>query len=632
MRTVMNERKGLLAALFLAISLAGGTVPASLAAPAPGEPGLAASVRILSPSPSEVIHGMTDVEVEVIPLGGRSVVKVEIFADGSLLARDPVAPYRAQWDAGDSLGSHVIRAVAVLDDGSRSEDLVTTRGLRLVEKEVVEATPIEHVELLVSVTDGEGRPVTGLDGQDFRITEDGKPVTLTRLTALSHRLDQPLSVALLVDRSGSMRVHMAKIARAATQLLGVMRPVDQVRVAAFSEEMVVLQDFTRDPLSLLESLNDIGPPVGGTRLFKAIHDTVRDMRDRPGRKVLVVLTDGLDTDYTSPSSPITANMYAPLQEVARTASRAGVTVVVILPGPTGRGYLAVQDLAIQTGGWYAYPGDDFADTVRELGERMLAAYVAEYDVERPQDPDRKRPVEVALAAGNPGDWEVTAALGTYAGLDLFDALAADLEDGTAVQRARAAREIALFRRKEVTELLAEALEDKDPGVRSAAADSLSELRDRGTMEDVLALLRDADPTVRQAAFEAAVRYGGPAVPWLKERAGRRGTGRQEALIALGSIGGEEAAEALAQGLGHARCAVRAAAADGAGRLLAGMRGRSATDALKDRDTYRGLVEALRATREDSCEEAAAAARGALERLNPPEGSPEISSPSRSKGS
>lgn len=585
-----------------------------------------ASVKILSPSPSDVVHGPTRIRVEVDPFGDRKVTQVEIFADGVLIARDPLPPYEALWKAGEDLDSRVIRVVAILSDGTRAEDLITTRGLRFHEQELVEATPLEHVQLLVSVTGPDGKPVSGLDAGSFRVREEGEPVEISKVTPLSKRMDLPLSVAVLIDRSGSMRVHMAKIAHAAVDLLSVLRPVDSVRVACFSDDMHVLQDFTRDPVSLLESLAQVGPAGGGTRLFRAIHDTVRDMRDRPGRKVLVVLTDGLDTEFTSPSSPITVNMYPILTEVARAASRAGVTVVVILPGPTGRGYLAVQDLALQTGGWYAYPGEDFSGTLRRLGERVLGAYVVEFDTKRPNDPDRKRPLEVSLAPGLPKGLEVNAALGTYAGLDLFDALSQDLQDGTPEQRARAASEIELVPGEDAAKALRDALDDKDPGVRAAAATALGERKDPDGMKDVLDLVHDPDPKVRTAAYEAAVRYGAPAVPRLEKESRDRGEAGRDALRALGSIGGVRAAQILTERLTDSKCRVRAAAAGGAGLLLAA----SSTPELaqpEESKAISSLREALRSRVKDHCEEAAQAATEALGKLSGAPSSPPAPSPS-----
>jgi hypothetical protein len=334
------------------------------------------------------------------------------------------------------------------------------------------------------------------------------------------------------------------------------------------------------------------------------------MRDRPGRKVLVALTDGLDTDFTTPSGPITAGMYPILRNVAAAASRAGVTVIVILPGPTGRGYLAVQDLALQTGGWYAYPGEDFPGTVRRLGERLLAGYVIEYDVEGPGAPDRKRSIEISFAGERPRGWEVRSSMGAYGRLGLFEALAADLEGGTAAQRARAAREIGYLAGEEAAGLLRDALGDRDAAVRAAAASALAERRDPGAMGSILDLLAEGDPAVRSAAYEGSVRYGRAAIHDLAARGRDRGPARPLALRALGAIGGDEAAAVLVERLADDRCDVRAEAAAAAGILLAGESGgvegwRRASEILDD------LERALRTLRKDPCAAAADAARGAM---------------------
>jgi VWFA-related protein len=401
---------------------------------------------------------------------------------------------------------------APVGEGTTPGDPVATGGLRFRHEELVESTPLEHVELLVSVTGKDGLPVTGLAGAAFQVRERGEPVAILAVTPLAGRMDLPLTVALLVDRSGSMRIHMSKITRAAADLLSVMRPVDRVRLAAFSDELVILQDFTGDAASLGDSLGRAGPPAGGTRLFRAISETVRDLRGRAGRKAILVLTDGLDTDFTSPSSPVTVNMTAALTALARQASRAGVTVIVILPGPTGRAYLAVQDLALQTGGWYAYPGDDFAVMMRRLGERLLAAYVLEYDVDRPKDPDKKRSLEVRLRSPLHRDYEVRASPGTYAGLGLADTLAQDLREGSPSQRARAVGELARIPGPENLALLRDALRDRDPGVRVAAISALSELGDSASMKKIRRRLRDTDPAVKAAAALALSRETGREAP------------------------------------------------------------------------------------------------------------------------
>src|SRR5262245_65946555 len=74
----------------------------------------------------------------------------------------------------------------------------------------VEATPIERVQLSVSVTDLDGRPVKGLSAADFEVKEGGAVRKLVDFGRESDRLDRPLSAVFLVDRSGSVSRQMSR--------------------------------------------------------------------------------------------------------------------------------------------------------------------------------------------------------------------------------------------------------------------------------------------------------------------------------------------------------------------------------------------------------------------------------------
>ena len=80
----------------------------------------------------------------------------------------PVAAWECDWDAGDDVVSHSIRAVAVLADGSRLVDSVRTKAARFAP-----AVKVDVVQVVATVTDGDGRPVKGLGQGHFRVFEDG---------------------------------------------------------------------------------------------------------------------------------------------------------------------------------------------------------------------------------------------------------------------------------------------------------------------------------------------------------------------------------------------------------------------------------------------------------------------------
>ncbi|HKY32743.1 MAG TPA: VWA domain-containing protein [Candidatus Polarisedimenticolia bacterium] len=364
----------------------------------------------------------------------------------------------------------------------------------------VEGRPPERVSLTVSVLDARGEPVGGLEGTDFLVKEDGVLQALVEFGRQADRQDQPLSAVFLVDRSGSVARQMGKWKEAVAALASSLRPIDEVRLAAFTTDVTVLQEFTSDPAALLAAasrgLQDAG---GGTRVFAALEETLRDLRHRPGRKAVFLLTDGLDNDLAGEWS-VTGQPY--LEALLRKAVAGEVLVITILPGPTGRPFLAVQDLAVQTGGWWLYPSDDLPGLVARLGRRLLESYHLAYDSTRPPDERRRRTVEVALTGTRPQGIEVRTVAGVFGQMPLVDLLAEDLARGDEDQRARAAAGLASMPHQEAAEALRRALRDQSARVRAAAVRALGERRDPRAARWLAKRLEDPDPAVRQAAAQA----------------------------------------------------------------------------------------------------------------------------------
>src|SRR5258708_2558298 len=107
--------------------------------------------------------------------------------------------------------------------------------------------PYQKVGITVEVVDGKGKPVRGLARDDFQIFEDDQPVAIEDFGPEGERRDRPLSVAVLLDMSGSMKAQVKGVKEATRALLGGLRPGDEVMVAKFNDEMTVLQTFTGDP-------------------------------------------------------------------------------------------------------------------------------------------------------------------------------------------------------------------------------------------------------------------------------------------------------------------------------------------------------------------------------------------------
>ncbi|HYM00131.1 MAG TPA: VWA domain-containing protein, partial [Blastocatellia bacterium] len=97
------------------------------------------------------------------------------------------------------------------------------------------------VQVPVIVSEG-GRYVTDLNKEDFELREDGVVQTIE----LFKSVDEPFTVALLLDCSGSTQDQLSQIKRAAEAFVDNLRPFDRVMVISFDDSVHVQCEFTSD--------------------------------------------------------------------------------------------------------------------------------------------------------------------------------------------------------------------------------------------------------------------------------------------------------------------------------------------------------------------------------------------------
>ena len=178
------------------------------------------------------------------------------------------------------------------------------------------------VSIQTSVRDKRGRPMTGLTPKDFEVRDNGelRPV-------LSLRADRrsPVSIAVLVDTSGSMRVgsKMSMARQALDTLLRQLRDgEDEIALFTFDTALHERQSFTTRLADLSDELDEFGS-FGATSLYDATAATARKLASRSaGHKAIIILTDGIDT-----SSTLTA------PEVSGLASSIDVPVYIVATVP-----------------------------------------------------------------------------------------------------------------------------------------------------------------------------------------------------------------------------------------------------------------------------------------------------------
>ncbi len=146
------------------------------------------------------------------------------------------------------------------------------------------------VAVLSTVTDPQGRLVPSLDRDQFTILDNGKPQEIT----FFQNETQPFTVVVMLDFSFSMNAHLDLLKAATEQFLIRMLPDDKGQVGAFSDKIEFSGTFTSDRDDLIGALKDLqfGNP---TRLYDAIDASIDMLEEVPGRKIVLVFTDGDDT-------------------------------------------------------------------------------------------------------------------------------------------------------------------------------------------------------------------------------------------------------------------------------------------------------------------------------------------------
>src|SRR5512138_636611 len=154
---------------------------------------------------------------------------------------------------------------------------------------------VEMVRVLATVRNPSGELVGNLTKDDFSVFDNG---VKQEIAVFERQTEQPLSIALLVDTSLStakeLRYEVESVSRFLKAVFSEGNPQDSVALYTFSYETTMLVSFTRRRERLEEAMKLI-KPSSGTSLYDAIYLACREIENRQGRRVLVMITDGGDT-------------------------------------------------------------------------------------------------------------------------------------------------------------------------------------------------------------------------------------------------------------------------------------------------------------------------------------------------
>ena len=237
------------------------------------------------------------------------------------------------------------------------------------------------VSVPVSVMNRQGQYVVDLQRQDFRVFEDGKEQPIVHFS----NVDQPFSVVLLIDTSGSTAPFIDQIKGAAKAFVDQLRPADTIRPVYFHGEIKPLTSAgISDPKLFDAAIDRIepGPTNMGTRLYDAVHFGLNSLRPVATRRAVVLITDGENTWGK-----------ASMKSTLREAEESDVVVYTLQYGDlkplrhqvSPQVYL--QQLAEKTGGRYFKGGDmnavkrSFVEVAAELRRQYVLGY-------EPTEPER----------------------------------------------------------------------------------------------------------------------------------------------------------------------------------------------------------------------------------------------------
>jgi Ca-activated chloride channel family protein len=241
------------------------------------------------------------------------------------------------------------------------------------------------VEVYASVYDRGGQYVEGLARDSFRVFEDGKPQQITNFEADSGNL----SCAILLDTTGSMNEALPRVKNSIVKLIDILGAEDAVAIFTFDRRLVVRQEFTTDKAAAKRAVLRTRPE-GQTALFDALSEVVQEISERPGKKALVVFSDGDDN----------ASVLNASSAVVR-AKRAGIPLYAIAEGEATRSRelrKLLDDLSKRTGGasYQARKAGDIEEVFQKIAVDLRHLYMLTYRPDSVSEADRWRKIEVVL--------------------------------------------------------------------------------------------------------------------------------------------------------------------------------------------------------------------------------------------
>jgi VWFA-related protein len=259
------------------------------------------------------------------------------------------------------------------------------------------------VAVYATVTDRDGRLVPDLARDDFEVKDSGKGAPIT---VFSNDI-QPISVVMMLDRSGSMRGNFRLVEAAGEAFVRALLPSDQARIGSFAENIQIdPEHFTGDKQELVKILRTKLQEQGPTPLWNSVDASIATLKSQDGRKVVLVFTDGAD----NPGNFKLNNLS--FMDISRRAQQSDVMVYAIGLESAGRPTLGgggfggglggsrpdpgLPAIAEETGGGYfeLRRAEDLAATFARVADELHRQYLIGFEPAKLDDKMHKLEVKI----------------------------------------------------------------------------------------------------------------------------------------------------------------------------------------------------------------------------------------------
>jgi Ca-activated chloride channel homolog len=343
------------------------------------------AVRLTEPQAGKTYQSSLRAEAQVQVPEGERLDRVELYLNDDKIATLYQPPYTQPILLPKGKEVTYVRAVAYLDGGTSTEDLVLVNAPGFNQK-----LDVQLVELYTSVVDGKGRPVDGLGKDDFTVLEDGAPQQVRRFEKVT---DVPIYAGILLDTSASMS-EGGRLDQAVQGALGffekVITPKDRAAVITFADQPNLAVRFTNQTSVLAGGLAGL-TATGNTALYDSVIYALYYFGGVKGKRAIILLSDGKDegSHYT----------FNDALEYARHSGVAIYTVGIGLSTQNADVRLKLSRLADETGGrvFFIERAKELEGIYDTIQKELRSQYLLAYQSSKEGTDDKFRAVEVRMA-------------------------------------------------------------------------------------------------------------------------------------------------------------------------------------------------------------------------------------------